>query len=144
MLLLLWHTHQFLCGFLLDILQYAHVLLALGRPKPGTADQMYLTSAEQRRRIMSLDLLETPFLMQAEMLVAFFAARAHYWFMISLSIRTPRSFSAELLASRVAPGFCWCMSLFLPVFRTSYFLLLNFLRLFFPCVGLGIPLCQTS
>lgn len=50
--------------------------------------------------------------------------------MVSLSTRTPRAFSAELLSSRLAPSVYDVLSLFLHrvLFRTLHFPLLNFMR----------------
>lgn len=59
--------------------------------------------------------------------------------MINLgSTRTPRSFSAELPSSWLAPSVCWYIGLLLPWGRTWHFLLLSF-----PEVPVN-PLYQTS
>ncbi|KAK4810782.1 hypothetical protein QYF61_008754, partial [Mycteria americana] len=87
-----------------------------------------LTSAEERGRITSLDLLAILCLMQPRIPLAL-AARAHCWLMFNLvSTRTPRSFSARLLSSWVAPSIYWCLGLFLPKCRTWHFPWLNCMR----------------
>ncbi|KAK4818263.1 hypothetical protein QYF61_009968 [Mycteria americana] len=69
-----------------------------------------LTSAEKRGRINSLNLLETLFLTQLRIPLAFLATRAHCWLTVNLlSTRTPRSFSVKLLFSWVAPSIYGCM-----------------------------------
>jgi len=74
------------------------------------------------RRITSLSLLTIIYLMQPRILLASFATRAHCWIMVKLvSIRTPRSFSAKLFSSWVAPSVYCCMGLFLPRCRTLHF-----------------------
>lgn len=75
MLQVLHHLH----GPLLDSLQHVHLSLVLRSPGLDTNLQMCLTSAEQRTKIISPDLLATPFLMQSRELMAFLAARAHCW-----------------------------------------------------------------
>lgn len=50
----------------------------------------------------SLNLLEILILMQSGMQLASFAARTHYWHVVSLlSTRTLRSFSEKLLSGRI-------------------------------------------
>jgi len=49
-----------------------HLSLVLGSPGPDTDLQMCLTRAEQGTRIISLDLLATPFLMQLRKAVGLF------------------------------------------------------------------------
>lgn len=52
---------------------------------------------------------------------AFFASRAHYWFISNLvSTRTPRSFSAELLCIWATPIMYQCLGLFLFRLRISW------------------------
>ena len=60
--------------------------------------------SEQRGRITSLTLLAMFFLMHPRTPLAFLATRAQCWLMGNLlSIRTPRSLSAELLSRRSIP-----------------------------------------
>lgn len=57
-------------------------------------------------------------------------ARAHFWLMSSsLSTRTPRSFSTELLSSQPVPSLCCCRGLLHPRCRTLRLPLLSVLRL---------------
>lgn len=58
-----------------DLYQYTHVSPVLGSLGLDTALQRCLTRAEQRGRIVSLDLTATLFLMQLRMPLAFFASR---------------------------------------------------------------------
>ncbi|KAF4794877.1 hypothetical protein TURU_097864 [Turdus rufiventris] len=60
----------------LDLLQDFHVPLVLSSPELDSALQMCLTRAEQRGRIMSLDLLAMLFLMLPRIPMAFLATRA--------------------------------------------------------------------
>lgn len=65
-----------------------------------------LTSAEQRGRILSLDLLAMLSLAQRRIPFTFFATRARFWLVFNLvSTRTRRAFSAELLSSWMAPAY---------------------------------------
>ena len=58
-----------------------------------------LTSAEQRGKISSIDLLPVLCLMQLRIPFAAFAARSYSWLMFNLvSTRTSRPFSAKLLS----------------------------------------------
>ncbi|XP_069664098.1 coiled-coil domain-containing protein 169 isoform X3 [Haliaeetus albicilla] len=85
----------------LDLLQEVPVLLVPGSPELDPALQICLTSAKEKGRITSLDLLAAFFLMEPGWPLAFFAARAHCWRVaILLSTRTRRSFSAKLLPSQ--------------------------------------------
>ena len=64
-----------------------------------------------------LDLL---FLTHPSIPLAFYATRAHCWLIINLlSIRSPRSFSADLLSNRSVLNMYWCMWLFLPRCMTT-------------------------
>ena len=57
-----------------------------------------LTRVEERVRISSLTLLATLLGKQPRIQLAFWAANAHYWVMLSVwSTNTPKSFSAGLL-----------------------------------------------
>lgn len=77
-----------------------------------------LTSAEQGRRMASLDLLAELCLMCPRMPLACLASSAHCWFMFtSASSRFLRVFSPKLLPSWVAPSIYWCMGLFPPAAR---------------------------
>ena len=81
-------------GLLLDSLQCIHVSHVLG----SRALQMCLTSAEQKGKITSLNLLAMFCLMQPWRLLAFFAARAHCCLTVNQSIRTtPGPFFPKLL-----------------------------------------------
>ena len=61
--------------------------------------------AEQKRTITSLFLLDTPLLMQPRILLAFWAASAHCRLTSSFSsVKTPKSFSTELLSRRPSPS----------------------------------------
>jgi len=85
-----------------------------------------LTRAEYRGRKTSLDLLATFFLTYHKTQLAFFATRAHRWFMANLlSTRTPRSSTAGLLTSRSAHILYWCMWSF--PFKTLHLPFLNFI-----------------
>lgn len=60
-------------------------------------------------------LLATLFLTYCRILLVFFAARTHRWFMFSLvPTRTPRLFSAKFLCSWLVFSMSWCMILFFP------------------------------
>ena len=64
--------------------------------------------AEKWRNLISgsLSLLVTLVLMQPRICLAFWAARAHCWFMSSLpSTRTPKSFSARLTSIVLYPAY---------------------------------------
>ncbi|KAK4832389.1 hypothetical protein QYF61_022244 [Mycteria americana] len=92
--LLLQTLHQLCCPSL-DTLQHLNVLLVLRSPKLDS--RCGLSSAEYRGTITSL-LLDTLFLTQDRMLLAFLATWAHCWLIFSqLSTNTPRSFSARQL-----------------------------------------------
>lgn len=93
-----------LCISTLDSPQYVHVSFLLGNPELYMGLQCGLTNADQEGRIPFLDLMAMLFLMLLRMLLAAFATRASWWFMVSLlSCRTPRSLSAELLSRKLAP-----------------------------------------
>ena len=63
---------------------------------------MCLIGFEYREKITSLDLLAMLCLMQPRRLLVFLAAKVHCWLMVNLvSIRSPRSFSAKLLSSKL-------------------------------------------
>jgi len=68
----------------LDGLQHVHVSLVLGSPALAPELQMCLTSAEQRWKIPSLDLLAARCLVQSRRLVALLATRAHCWLIFML------------------------------------------------------------
>jgi len=69
--------------------------------------QKDLTSAEERRRIISLDLLAMLCLMQPWRLLAVFATRACFLVMVNLvSTRTPRALSAKQFSSQSAHTVC--------------------------------------
>lgn len=82
---------------------------------------------ESRGRVTSLKLLTSLLLMQPRMLLAFFALRVHRWLTVSLS--TPKSFSAELLSRRSAPQLYrlhfppLILKHYLPYFLLSFFTL---------------------
>ena len=78
--------------------------------------------------------------MQLRMTLAFLAATAYCWLMLSvfLSTETPRSFFAELPSSWLTSSLYWCLGLFLPRGRTWYFALLKFTK--FLLVYFSIPL----
>lgn len=60
--------------------------------------------------------------MQPRIPIAFFVARAHFWFMFYLVYsRTLRAFSVKLLSS-------WVFRVVSPRYRTLHFPLLNFMR----------------
>lgn len=118
-----------LCGPSQDSLWDVYVLLVLGSPQVDTAFQTCLIRAEQRGRIISHDVLATFLIMQPKMLLAFLAARACYSLTVCLeSTRAPRCFSADLPFKWSSPILYWCLGIFVPRCRTSYFLLLNFMR----------------
>ena len=74
-----------------------------------------LTSAEQRGRITSLDLMATLPLMQPRIPLAFLVARAHCWLTLNLvSTKSPSSFSTKLLPSWSAASIWGCLGLFHP------------------------------
>lgn len=59
----------------------------------------------------------------------FVAVRAHFWLVFSsLSTRTLKSFSIEMLSSQPAPSLCHCHRLLHPRCRTSSLCLLSVLR----------------
>lgn len=66
-------------------------------------------SAEEKRRIISLNLLTVLFIVQPWRVLATFVACVQYWLMFNLSTRTPRSFSERkdrkdnLVTSSVLP-----------------------------------------
>lgn len=104
---------------------------ALGCPALDPALHLCITRAELSGRITSLDLLAMLFLMQPRRLLAFLAARAHFWLVVNMLVeKSSRSFSAELRSSQMAPRLYWSLGLFMPRCRTSYFHLLNFTRFF--------------
>lgn len=79
-----------------------------------SSPQCGFTSAEERSRITSLELLTT-LIMQPRMLLAFFAVNAHYWLMVNLMFtKTPRACSAKMLSRQSAASICWFMVSFLP------------------------------
>ena len=94
----MFHPSHHFCGPSLDPLQQVHV-----PPVPGlqswTQDSTWgLTSAEQRGRITSLDLLAMLLLIQPRIQLPFWVARPHCHVMLSfLSTSTPKSFSSGLL-----------------------------------------------
>jgi len=102
-------------------------LSCTGDPELGPALQICLASAKQRwGRIVSLSLLATFLLMQPVVLLAFFATRAHSWFMFNLvSTLVARSFPVGTISSWSVLSMYWCMELFLPRYRTWHFLLMN-------------------
>lgn len=60
------------------------------------------------KTITCLSLLAMLFLMQPRTWLAFFIVKAHLWLMFNLfSTRTPKSHSADLLSSHLAPSMCW-------------------------------------
>lgn len=103
------------------------------------AFQVWLTFAEQRGRITSLELPALFSLMHPRMLFGFSAMRAHCWLMFkSLFTRTLRS-SSKLLFSQLAPHAYWWMGLFLTRSRTFNILLLNFTSFLFCPSYLACP-----
>lgn len=88
-----------------------------------------LSSAEQRGRILSLDLLATSFLIQPELLLAFFASRAHCWLM---------THSELAVHHHLIP----CPLRFFPASQVIVFT--GTWVYSSPHMGLGIPLCWTS
>ena len=67
-----------------------------------------LTTAEQRGRIPSLNLLAMMLGMQPRVQLAFWAVSACCWLMSSFSsISSPKSFSSELLSVRSAPSYTY-------------------------------------
>ncbi|XP_032838773.2 uncharacterized protein LOC104362216 isoform X2 [Tyto alba] len=126
--LLICHTLQSLSHLhspVLDRLQEDRVFLVLESPELDPALWMCLTSAKEKGRIASLDLLSTFFLREPRWPLPFFAARVHCWLVIILSTRTPRSFSAKLLPSQSALSVYGCLGLFMPRGRILHFFLLN-------------------
>ena len=110
-------------------------LLSCGAQNWAQNSRCDLSRAEQRGRITSLHLLPVLILVHPRIPLALLATRTQCELMdISLSSRTPRSFSAELLAAGL-PILYWCR-LFLPRCRTLHSPLLNF-RWFF-----SAHLCQ--
>lgn len=88
-----------------------------------------LSCAERSEGVTTLHLLPILCLMQPRMLLAFFAARAHYSLMFHLmSSSTPRSSSTRLLSSWVEPSTCCCLGLFLSTCRTQHLLSLDILK----------------
>ena len=74
-------------------------------------------------------LLVPPILIQARILLAFWAASAHCWFtLIFLSARTPNSVSAGLPSKNSSPSLYAYLGLCRPKCKTLYLVLLNFLR----------------
>jgi len=79
----MFQSFHHLCKFLLDLLQYVSVYVVLGRPEWDPALQMCLT------RVISLDMLTMLFLMQPQVLLAYFVTRACSWLVFRfLSTRT--------------------------------------------------------
>ena len=69
-----------------------------------------------------------------QMLLAFFAAKAHCWFMITfVSPMSAGSFSTKLLSNRLVPGIFWSMGIFLPGCRIWHLPLLNMRKFLFAC-----------
>lgn len=80
-----------LCDSLLSLLQYMPVCLVLGRPKQDAGVQIWLSRAEQEKRITSLHLLTALFPMQPQVMLFYFtlSQEAHCWLMSKfLSTRT--------------------------------------------------------
>lgn len=87
----------------MDPLQKVHIFLILGSPEVDMVLQIWPLNIE--KTITCLSLLAMLFLTQARTLSAFFALKAHCWLMFNLfSTRTPKSHSAELLFSHLAPS----------------------------------------
>jgi len=89
-----------LCDPSLDSHQYINASLVLGSPELDKHSRCGLTSAEQRGRITSLNLVATLCLKQLRIPFASFAARAHCWLVLN---------KEKLLSSWVAPSIHWCV-----------------------------------
>ena len=87
---------------LLSSLQYMLVSLVLGSPALAIGLQMGLTSAEQRGRITSLDLLATLSLIQPK--THWLPCRKDTLLAQGQPLHTPRTFSSKLLPSQLAPS----------------------------------------
>lgn len=89
-----------LCGPLLDSFQKFIVFLEW-----GSWNQLQYSKCDHQGRVegrtTSPELLAMLFVMHPRIILAFFATDTHFWLTANLlSIRTPRSFSAELLSWR--------------------------------------------
>lgn len=105
------------------------VCLCLSYWGPQSSFRYGLPSTEQRKSIISLDLLAMLCPMQPRRLVVFFAKRAHCWLMFKLvSTKILRSLFAKWLSSWPAPNICQYLGLFLLCVRKWHFPLLNFMR----------------
>ena len=92
-----------LCCLALDSLQDIPVYLLLGSPSLNPALQIFITRAEQRRGITSVNLLAVLCLMQSRMPLAFFSVRAQCWLTFNLlPTRTSTSLSANPPSSQSA------------------------------------------
>lgn len=84
--------------------QYVLVSFILGEPSFGPSTPVFVTSAEWRKRIASLNPLAVLCLMQSRVSLAFVTERTHCWLVFtSVSTRTPGTFPANLLSRRVPP-----------------------------------------
>jgi len=91
--------------------------------------QWGLSSAQQRGRITSLDLLVMHLLIQPRGGLTFWAVRAHCWLMSSLpSTSTPRYFSPGLCSDLSSPSLYWYKMLTQLRCNTMHLDLLNLMR----------------
>lgn len=125
-----------LCGPLLDMLQYVHTIFALGSPELGTAEQMGLISAELRGRISYPDLLETPLLTQSRTMLALCSKGT-----LPAHVQLVVHQDSWVLLFRAADKHILVHGVVSPIVEDFAFPVVNFIRLFFPCAVLGIPLC---
>ena len=108
-------------------LQQLHIFPVLEAPD---LDVIPLDGAPwgQSRGKQSPPCLTTPFLMELRIPLAFWAASAHCWFMLSFSsARTPKSISALLISRISSFSLCIYMGLSWPKCKTVHFALLDFL-----------------
>lgn len=113
------------CGPLLDLHQYDHPFVPLGRQELGTALQIRFYHCWQ---ITFHSLLALCFLMKCRVLLATFATEKHCCLTMNASTRVSMYFAAKLLSSQLAHSLFRCMKLFLPRYRISLFLL-SFVKL---------------
>lgn len=103
--------------------------LVPGTLKLDAAQPLFLTRAEQREVITSLNLLTMFCLMHPRRVLATFAIQVQGWLMDNLvSERTPKTISVKVLCKLSVPSLSWCLR---PIFlrgRFLHFALLNVIR----------------
>lgn len=87
----IWH-----CSLPVVLLHCFRICPVLGRPELDHCSWCSLSNARKREISRSLNLPPVLLLKQPGMLLAAFAARAHYWLTISLSTGTSRFFSLQI------------------------------------------------